>query len=66
MGLLGELKGIVHLSIDPSLKHAEWIMNHFVFDFTQPVTMHSQNNYLSLKQGGVLSCRLVMDFIKSP
>lgn len=65
MGLLWELKGIVHLSIDPILKHAELIMNYFIFYFKQPITMHSQNTYLSFMQG-FLSCQLVIDVIKSP
>lgn len=65
MELLWGLKGIVHLSIDPSLKYAELIMNSFIFYFIQSL-IGPQTTYLSLMQGGPLPCQLLIDVVKSP
>lgn len=40
-------------------------MNYFIFYFLQLI-IDLQNPYLSLMQGGRLSCQLVVDVVKAP
>lgn len=54
MELLCGLKGIGHLSVDPRLKHTEFIMNFFLFYSMQSLT-GPQTTYLSSMQGDLLS-----------